>query len=71
MESIILKKFELLPNHLKKEVGRFIDKLLTRSKKKKEDKNGLKDFFGVLNENDSEQFRESLQSSRKIDHDEW
>lgn len=66
MEPIILKKFELLPEHLKQEVSLYIDKLLIRTKEK--NKNSLNKFFGVLNENDAEKFRESLKSSRKIEY---
>jgi|688.fasta_scaffold2348489_2 hypothetical protein len=69
MEPIILKKFELLPEHLKIEVNLYIDKLLAKTKLK--NKSALNDFFGVLSESDAEKFKESLKSSRKIDHNEW
>jgi hypothetical protein len=69
MGSIILKKFELLPEHLKIEVNLYIDKLLDKTKLN--NTSALNDFFGVLSNRDAEKFEESLKSCRKIDHNEW
>uniref|UniRef100_UPI00404A3C51 DUF2281 domain-containing protein n=1 Tax=Flavobacterium sp. TaxID=239 RepID=UPI00404A3C51 len=72
MESLSLKKIELLPNHLKKEVHDFIEFLLQKEeKRKKEKKNNPKKFSGILTDEEAESYKKSIAECKKIDLNEW
>lgn len=72
MESLSLKKLELLPNHLKKEVSDFIEFLLLKEGKSKINKiNNIDNFSGILSEDEAKAYKKSIAECKKIDLNEW
>lgn len=74
METISIKKLESLPDHLKKEVNDFIDFLLDKEKKSKknlDNKTSIRHFFGIITEDEANEWEKSIKECRKIDINEW